>query len=413
VNLKQELNRKIDSLSNAAVEMLSALIAFPSVQGEEKGAQDFILSSFRGSGLSAEGVAIEEAIGLDPEYTFCDQPVSYRDRCNVVIARKGGASGRSLILNAHSDVVPAQEWSDAFRPKVTGGRVVGRGACDDKGQIAVLYLVLNALQSLGVELRGDLLSEIVIEEEVGGNGSLALIRQGYRAEGVVVLEPTELKIHPANRGVLWFRVTAEGKPVHMGRIYDGISAIDMSIELIRALRVYERTLIEDSRSHPLFSMHRQPVQLNIGTMRAGDWPATVPARAVFEGGVGFLPNKRLSDIKGDLAEIVGRQEEWLRTHTRLEFPKLHNDAFETPIDDPLVAAVQAACAAEGLSKELTGWIVSCDARLFSKVGGMPTVVFGAGSLVHAHANDEQVEIRDVLRAAKVLSALVVDWCGAA
>jgi acetylornithine deacetylase len=160
-------------------------------------------------------------------------------------------------------------------------------------------------------------------------------------------------------------------------------------------------------------MHRQPVQLNIGTMQAGDWPATVPARAVFEGGVGFLPNKSLADIKADLAEVVGKQEEWLRTHTRLEFPKLHNDAFETPIDHPLVAAVQTARAAEGLSCELTGWIVSCDARLFNKVDGMPTVVFGAGSLVHAHANDEQVEVRDVLRAAKMLSALVVDWCGVA
>jgi acetylornithine deacetylase len=109
-----------------------------------------------------------------------------------------------------------------------------------------------------VELGGDLLSEIVIEEEAGGNGSLSLIRQGYRADGAVILEPTELKIHPANRGVLWFRVTTEGKPAHMGRIYDGISAIDMSIDLIRALREYERILIEDSRTHPLFRMHRQP-----------------------------------------------------------------------------------------------------------------------------------------------------------
>jgi acetylornithine deacetylase len=83
---------------------------------------------------------------------------------------------------------------------VADGRVFGRGACDDKGQIAVLYLVLNALQSLGVELGGDLLSEIVIEEEAGGNGSLSLIRQGYRADGAVILEPTELRIHPANRG---------------------------------------------------------------------------------------------------------------------------------------------------------------------------------------------------------------------
>jgi acetylornithine deacetylase len=411
VNLIQELRGKINSFEDEAVQLLASLIAFPSVQGEEKGVQEFLLSAFRGRGLAAQPVAIDESIVLDADYTSCDRPIGYRDRYNVIVERDGGFAGRSLILNAHSDVVPAREWSDAFRPTIAAGRVVGRGACDDKGQIAVLYLVLRALDSLGVELGGRLLTECVIEEEVGGNGSLALIRQGYTADGAVVLEPTELRIHPANRGVLWFRVTAEGRPVHMGRIYDGISAIDMSMDLIRALREYERELIEDSRTHPLFRMHRQPVQLNIGTMQAGDWPATVPARAVFEGGVGFLPNKRLSDIKRDLAGIVGRQGEWLRTHTKLEFPKLHNEAFETPVDHPLVRAIQAACKGESLSAELSGWIVSCDARLFNRVGGMPTVVFGAGSLVHAHANDEQVEIRDLLTAAKALAALVVDWCG--
>ena len=129
VNLKQELSRRIDSLENDAVEMLEALITFPSVQGEEEGVQDFI--------LAAASVAIEDSITQDPEYTFCGRSASYRDRCNVVIARKGGVSGRSLILNAHSDVVPAREWSDAFRPKAADGRVFGRGACDDTGQIAV------------------------------------------------------------------------------------------------------------------------------------------------------------------------------------------------------------------------------------------------------------------------------------
>ena len=137
VNLKQELSRRIDSLENDAVEMLEALITFPSVQGEEECVQDFILSAFRRRGLAAASVAIEDSITQDPEYTFCGRSASYRDRCNVVIARKGGVSGRSLILNAHSDFVPAREWSDAFRPKAADGRVFGRGACDDTGQIAV------------------------------------------------------------------------------------------------------------------------------------------------------------------------------------------------------------------------------------------------------------------------------------
>ena len=61
MNLKQELSRRIDSFENDAVEMLEALIAFPSVQGEEKGVQDFILSDFRKLGLAAASAAIVNA----------------------------------------------------------------------------------------------------------------------------------------------------------------------------------------------------------------------------------------------------------------------------------------------------------------------------------------------------------------
>ena len=51
-----------------------------------------------------------------------------------------------------------------------------------------------ALQRMGVRLRGDLLAHLVIEEEVGGNGTLAFARRGERADGCIVMEPTELRV---------------------------------------------------------------------------------------------------------------------------------------------------------------------------------------------------------------------------
>jgi len=374
--------------------------------------QEFTGKHFAEMGWGASLTPIPEDITQDPEYTASDDQQPYAGRANLVVRIPGEGGGRSLILNSHNDVVPAGEWTEAFSPRVEGDLVIGRGASDCKGNVTVLYLVARALKDLGLRLAGDLEMQVVIEEEVGGNGSLALIRQGHRAEGVVVLECCDLKVHPANRGVIWFRATVGGKPVHMGKIREGVSAIDKTYELISIWRRLEQRVIAESADQPLFAMYEQPVQMNVGTMHAGEWPSMVPARSVIEGGFGFLPNRSLEDIKGDLRRAVEEEgDEWLRSHYELEFPKLHNDAFETPAEHPLVAGLSRAAGEVGLDGTPTGWIVSCDARLFAKVGGMPTAVFGAGTLTDAHSDRETVRMGDVVRAAEALTLFVVGWCG--
>ena len=67
-----------------------------------------------------------------------------------------------------------------------------------------------------------------------------------------------------------------------------------------------------------------------------------------------------------------------------------------------------SCCKEGLDDELSGWIVSCDARLFNKAGNMPTVVFGPGSLKDAHSNHEQIRAGDIIKAARVLARFLIE-----
>ena len=396
-----------------AREFLCELIRFPSTQGREAEVQEFTRRRFADLGLRAELVPIPEEITADPEYTHSDNRQPYAGRCNLVVRLVGEGSGRSLILNAHNDVVPAGEWAEAFSPQLEGDVVVGRGASDCKGDVAAMYLIARAIKEFGIRLVGDLELQVVIEEEVGGNGSLALIRQGHRADGVVVMEGSDLKLHSANRGVVWFRATVEGRPVHMGKIREGVSAIDETYGLIQIWRRLEERIIAESSDQPLFAMYEQPVQMNVGLMDAGEWPSTVPARSVIEGGFGFLPNRSMETIKRELREAIEREgDEWLRSHYTLEFPKLHNDAFETPLDHPLVRELSQALTEMELDGTPTGWIVSCDARLFAKVGGMPTVVFGAGTLNDAHSDRESVRMGDVVRAAEVLTHFMARWCGA-
>lgn len=410
----QQIRSFLHQQSSQAESLLCEWIRERSTAGNEQGIQARVKAAFDEIGFHGELVAISDSIKQDPEFTFGEQDLSYRGRPNLIIPIKGAGGGRSVILNAHTDVVPASQWTEAFEPRVENGIVYGRGASDDKGNVLVIYLALKALRHFGVRLKGDVIGQVVIDEEVGGNGTLAAIRQGYKADGVVVLESTELNIYPANRGAIWYRIKMEGTPTHMGRRHEGVNAIEKMILVVNSLLEYEKELIEASRDHPYFVNYASPVQMNLGMIKGGEWPSMVAAHCEIEGGIGFLPNKKMASVKDDVKRLLDdHPDEWVRTHYTLEWPRLHNDAFEIPIDHPLVTHFKAAADAGGLDSRVEGWNVSCDARLFKTVGDMPVLVFGPGSIKHAHSDHEQVETAEILKAAETLALFLMDWCGIA
>ncbi len=401
----------VGKLRDQAVGWLTDLIRYPSTQGNEAEVQEYVLKTLRELGLDAEYREIPEDIVNDPEYTFSDNQQPYAGRYNVV-GRTGAGQGRSVIVQSHSDVVPAAGWDDAFEPKYDGEFIVGRGATDAKGQIVTQWLALAALRELGLQLAGTVEVQTVIEEEVGGNGALALIRQGCKADGVVVMEASGLNVFPANRGAIWFRARTTGKPVHMGRRHEGVNAIEKMVIVILQMLEYEKRLIEESRGHPLFTRYENPVQLCLGTIRADGWPSMVAGECVMEGGVGFLPNKSMEQIKQELWDaVMAADDEWLKDHFELTFPKLHNDAYEIDPNHPLVTTLHGAVTGCGYKSEVFGWNVSCDARLYAKVAGLPTVVYGPSDIVQAHSDGERIRVDDMLDAAVGLAKFLVEWCG--
>ncbi len=407
----RDVGKFLRSKRGELTDLLCQLIRFESTEGKETPVQDFTADFLRGLGYGVQKVPIPEGIRQDPEYTKTEREAPYEGRYNLVV-KFGRGEGRSLIINAHNDVVPAEEWAEAFRPKVEGDVVYGRGACDDKGSVVAIAGALWALKEMSLVPRGEVIVEIVIEEEVGGNGSLALIRQGFLADAALVMEGTRLRIHPANRGALWFKAVIKGKPVHMGKKWEGVSAIEKACNFVRLCQEFEARLIEESRGHPLFPMEPPPAQVNVGTIRGGEWPSMVPARVELEGGIGFLPNKDLKGIREEFVNfILSRADPWLREHITFSFERLHNDAYETPVDHPFVKTAQEVAGEMGLDTTLTGMVASCDARLFAKVGGMPTIVFGPGDLERAHSDRECVSMTEVLKAAEFLCRLILRWCG--
>ncbi len=399
-----------EKLRQETLEFLAGMIAIPSTRGAEGPAARYAAAQISPYVDQATLVPIPDSLMQDPDYAFPLPGFSYRDTPNVECVIRGTGKAAPIIFNAHLDVVPPSEGQpDPYRPRLADGIVFGRGACDDKGPLAVLFALAALLRERGIRPPGDLVFHFVVEEENGGNGTLAFIRRGASAEAAIVLEPTEMSIVPAVRGAVWFTLTLYGKAGHRGNVAGRISALDKAFEAIQILKRYHDRLLSESRGLPLFDEFIDPMPLTIGQCDAGNWPASVPSKAVLKGLLGFLPNRDRHQVQQELrAALQTEGDEWLREHFDLEFNMLNNDGNSIPADHPLVQGLQKAVEKNGVRPVVRAQTAACDAWQYNNVAGIPTVVFGPGSITHAHSKDEQIRLDDILKAAGILADFVCE-----
>jgi acetylornithine deacetylase len=410
-SLLPQVRSAVAAAGSATAEFLADLVRFPSLPGREAEAMDFAARRFAAV-AEIERVPLSDALLSDHDYASPVPELRYEGRCNLRLRVPGSGGGASLLLNSHMDVVPpSQGQPDPFSPVVAAGVLRGRGACDAKGQLAAIFQMMLALKHLGWRLRGDLLAHVVVEEEVGGNGTLAMVRRGEPADACVVMEPTDLRILSSVRGAVWFRVVTTGRAGHSGQAGTTISALKMAVRVMEILEQYHARLLASSRGLPLFDPFPNPMPITFGRLSAGDWPATAPSRAVLEGVLGLLPNKDHDQVMSEMRQaILDGGNDWLREHFTLEFMYRH-DAHVLDPGHPLVTALQSCCRTAGRAGEVGAMTASCDSWFYNNQLRIPTVVFGPGSLRFAHSNEEQISLDEVGTAAVVLLLLLRQWCG--
>lgn len=394
------------------IDFLKQMIRIPSLSGQEEEVIQLIYNKFEPLTHEIELVPLPENLADDPEYSTPIPGIQYKGRHNLRAVIKGIGHGQSVLFNSHADVVPASaNQTKPFEPLVENESVYGRGACDAKGQIATLYLLAHFLNNNRIRFKGDIIFLIVVEEENGGNGSLAAIRKGEKADAAIVMEPSSLKILPSVRGAVWFRIICTGKPGHSGSAGKRISALDLAIEAKEILTAYHQKLLAASKGIPLFDEFENPMPITFGKLHAGDWPATIPSQAVLEGVLGFLPNKNRFEVMNELkTEINQFGSDELKSNVRIEFMYQH-DSHVLSTDHILVQTLSDACKKSEVAPQITAMAASCDSWLFQKHLKIPTVVFGPGDLAVAHSNHEHIKIKDIELAAKILVNFVMKWCG--
>lgn len=412
--VKEWLNKN----RSKGIRLLQRLVQEPSTRGNEAGAQAVIIEKCREMGLELDIWEIgKDELPAHP--LFCSDRRDFSGNPNVVGVWKGTGGGRSIILNGHIDVVPEgsrDDWKyDPFGGHIKDGRLYGRGATDMKGGTVSLLLAVESLIALGKKLKGDVIFQSVIEEESGGAGTLAAVIRGYKADGAIIPEPTNMKLFPKQQGSMWFRITVKGRAAHGGTRYEGISAIEKAITVIASLQELEKKRNERI-TDPLYKGIPIPIPINIGKITSGEWPSSVPDTAVIEGRIGVAPEENMKMAENELEAALSslsEKDEWFRENPcKVEWFGGRWQPGNLDIGHPLMNIISASyekAAGEKPLIEASPW--GTDGGILSKAGGTPVVVFGPGTTEAAHDADESISLDEMFKAAEIIAESIIEWCG--
>jgi acetylornithine deacetylase len=356
----------------------------PGAPGEREIAE-WIAGSLRAIGLSVE--IFEPAPG----------------RTSVFGKLAGSGGGRSLMLNAHCDTVPAGGMADPFSGAIRDGKVFGRGAYDMKGSLAASMAAAKALADAGARLRGDVLVAAVADEEYGSLGTSGLI-QRVEVDAAIVTEPTGLEVCLAHKGYLWIEVEIAGRAAHGSKFELGIDANMKMGHFLSRLSVLEREL-RARPPHPLVG----PPSLHAALLSGGTGLSTYASSSTVKIERRTVPGETEAQAVAEIQDIVDRlaaEDPDFRAAVR---PFFVRHPFEVAPDAAIVRAVdRAASAVLGRPARHIGDTPWMDAALL-QAAGIETVVCGAAG-AGAHSDVEWVDLESVVKLAEILAETAVDYC---
>lgn len=430
VAVRKKILDLIDDKKDDYIKFLGDLISQDSrildkgVHGNEDNAQKLVIDFLREYGAEVDV--------FEPDYEqmdFCpevnpgpddDVKHDYNGRHNVVGVFKSEGKGKSLLFNGHIDTVDfsgVEKWSShPLDPAIRDGRMYGRGACDMKGGLCASLMAMKAIKDAGVKLAGEVVYESVIDEEGGGNGTLACGARGYRADAAIIAEPSDLWLAPAHMGWLMYQVETVGEAMHSGAKANGVSAIEKMIKIVKALEETER-LWALSKHHP----YLPAPNISITTIQGGTKPTTVADHCVVDINVYFHPcddpnyswkgEKTDREIR-DLIDRVAKSDPWMEKHP----PKIklfqQGSACDVGIEHPICQELSAKTQeVTGNTPGCKGLLSGADGRLLINYFDIPTVHFGPGSMDLAHTIDENIPLNEYIDCIKIFALTILDWCG--
>ena len=324
-------------------------------------------------------------------------------RENVIAELRVGRPGSALLFEAHMDTVSLGSMENPLEPTYADGRLYGRGACDTKGSLAAMLYAVEECARQPEQLSSDIVLCAAVDEERAYKGVLAFVDSDHSVAGAVVGEPTDLGIVVAHKGCARFRLETLGKAAHTSVPHEGDNAIYQMAEVVRVIKDEIEGGLADL-DHPLVG----PPTIVVATIRGGTQVNIVPERCAIEVDRRVIPGEESREVlDGILATISGRLEgsgiEFGVEELLLDWP------LDTPPESATVRCAQWVASGMGLEDRLHGVAYGSDASKLQQLGGVPSIVFGPGSIAQAHSREEWVPIEQVERAAEFYAKMAQDF----
>lgn len=416
--------QSVEAHFDEQIKFLHELTSHASIRGHEQGAQRLMAEALSQRQFETDiwNIDVNDIAHL-PGFS----PVlgNYDDALNVVGTHHSRSkSGRSLILNGHIDVVPTgpiDMWhKPPFEPYQKNGWMVGRGVGDMKAGLVANLFALDALSHLGYQPAADVYFQSVVEEECTGNGALACLHRGYRADAALIPEPFNEQLVASQIGVIWFQVHLKGVPVHVLEAASGSNAIEAAVPLIRALRGLEKDWNQTQYKHPRYAHIDHPLNLNIGKIEGGDWASSVPAWCCFDARMGIYPGQDIQAAKSKIEACINEAAD-NDPYLRKNRPEIIYHGFIAEgyalADHKKPEAELAVSSLENAHQIVTGDTLeqfsvtaTTDARFFGLYADIPTLVYGP-TAENIHGFNERVSLKSMRNVTQSIALFIADWCG--
>ena len=385
----------LDKTFNDSIKILSDLIAFKSISGEDNNSIvnycEKILSD-----LGAESFKIFD---------------SEKKRVNLFSTFKSKTKNRKkpIILSGHTDVVPVSKgWStDPFKATIKNEKLYGRGSCDMKGFLACLLAYAPIFSNSNIDR--DLHFSFTFDEETACQGAPLLIKElkkrNIKDAICVVGEPTNMKIIDAHKGCYEYTTHFYGLAGHGSQPDKGVNAVEYASKFIQKLLEIREFLKKNPPKNSIFNP-----------------PYTTLQIGGISGGIARNVIADKCNVDWELRPVVKKDGEFV------------NDEIEKFLEDKLLPEMRKIYPNSKIEKEIIGEIAgfnreekseACElvssitgdnsrnvvsfgteAGLFQEIG-ISTVVCGPGSIEQAHKIDEFIELNEIKKCIKFLDGLKI------
>ncbi|MDP2368595.1 M20 family metallopeptidase [Rhodoferax sp.] len=404
MNTYQQLDAWIDSHFDEQVRFLQALIQVPTdtPPGNNAPHAERAAELLQAMGLPAEKHPVPEAEV---------RAAGLQSITNLLVRRPYGP-GKTVLLNAHGDVVPPGEgWThDPYGGEIQNGQIFGRASAVSKCDFSTYAFAVRALEAVAKPTAGCVELLFTYDEEFGGElGPGWLLKHKVIHPDLMIAAGFSYQVITAHNGCLQMQVTVHGKMAHAAIPDSGVDALQAAVHILNTLYA-QNTLYKQVRSQVEGITHPY---LNVGLVEGGTNTNVVPGRVTFKLDRRMIPEENPTEVEVSLRQLIAEAAAQ-KPGITVDIHRLLLAKALRPLpgNQPLVDAIQKhGQAVFGEPIPALGTPLYTDVRLFCEAG-IPGVIYGAGprTVLESHAKraDERLDLEDLRRATKVIARALSD-----